>query len=210
MAGTSAEGNGGLRQTLVDTTVRAVADDGLGAVTMRGVARRAGVSHAAPAHHFGDKAGLFTAVATEGFHLLREALRATARRQAGAPAPERLHALGNAYIAFALDHRAHFEVMFRPELLDTADTDYLAAAGDAFAELVSVVDEARAAGWGGPWSTEDLAPLAWALVHGIATLSSQGALTRRSGGRSVRTLANRLGGILVDALRPPEGMGERR
>src|SRR3954451_21225511 len=98
--------HGNLRRVLIDKALEAIADDGVAALSLRDVARRAGVSHAAPAHHFGDKAGVLTAIATEGFELLAGATRA---------ASGDLLDRGLAYIRFAVEHPAHYEVMFRPD-----------------------------------------------------------------------------------------------
>lgn len=190
---------GGLRETLIDATVAAITDDGLAAVTLRGVARRSGVSHAAPAHHFGDKVGLFTAVATEGFRLLTDSLRTTAAAQAGQPARARIRALGMAYVDFAVRHRAHFEVMFRPELLRPTDPAYAAAGAAAFGELMRAVLDAQRQGWATGRDPDDVATMAWALVHGVATLGTQQAL-ERGGTTALRARAQRITGMLVEVL----------
>src|SRR4029453_17310460 len=101
--------HGDLPRALLEAAVEAAAEVGAAAVSLRDLARRAGVSHAAPAHHFGDKAGLLTAVATEGFELLADEL--TDARDTGAD----FLGIGVRYVGFAVDHRAHFEVMYRPD-----------------------------------------------------------------------------------------------
>ncbi|HMG40177.1 MAG TPA: TetR/AcrR family transcriptional regulator [Acidimicrobiales bacterium] len=168
--------DGGGRQALIDATVAAIEEDGLAGVSLRAITRRAAVSHAAPAHHFGDKAGLFTAVAVEGFRdlegRLTEALRA-AREQGPA---ERLQALGVAYVTFATSHRAHFEVMFRPELLRPDDPELLRAGLATFALLRDAVQSAQDDGFGQGWNVDELALAAWALVHGIVQLTTYGVL----------------------------------
>src|SRR5918996_3461075 len=113
--------HGNLRQALLAAAVDAITDVGPAGVSLRDLARRAGVSHAAPAHHFGDKAGLLTAVAAQGYQLLADTL--TAARQRSADFLE----VGVAYVRFAVDHRAHFEVMFRPDLYHPDDPAGLAA-----------------------------------------------------------------------------------
>ncbi len=172
---------GDLRRALLDAAAGAIAQRGVDAVSLRDVARRAGVSHAAPAHHFGDKAGLLTALATEGFLVLADQLR-DARDQAeagGAGDPvEVLSRLGCAYVAFAARHPGHFELMFRPGLFDPTDADFLAAGDLAYAQLVHGVDAARAGGWGRQASRADLVAFAWAHVHGLSALRIQGALSR--------------------------------
>jgi tetracycline repressor-like protein len=102
--------HGDLPRALLDAAIQAILEVGPAAVSLRDLARRAGVSHAAPAHHFGDKAGLLTAVATDGFRRLAATLRETYQ------ATGSFLEVGVAYVRFAVTHRAHFEVMFRPEL----------------------------------------------------------------------------------------------
>lgn len=97
--------HGDLRRALLAAALEAIEEVGPTALSLRDLARRAGVSHAAPAHHFGDKAGLLTALAAQGFDLLAQALV-----QAG----DDLLEAGVAYVDFAVRHRAYFEVMFRP------------------------------------------------------------------------------------------------
>jgi AcrR family transcriptional regulator len=119
------------------------------------------VSHAAPAHYFGDKAGLPTAVATDGFAHLAATLRETYQK-AGS-----FLEVGVAYVRFAVTHRAHFEVMFRPELYRTDDPD-LVHARDAARSLLYPPAAAVA---NSPDGDEVRAAVAaWSLVHGLATL----------------------------------------
>src|SRR5689334_25241030 len=98
--------HGDLRRAILSAALDVIATDGPTALSLRDLARRAGVSHAAPAHHFKDKAGLLTAIAIDGYERLAVAL------EAGSSLLE----LGAAYVRFALDHPAHFEVMFSPDL----------------------------------------------------------------------------------------------
>jgi AcrR family transcriptional regulator len=125
------------------------------------LARRAGVSHAAPAYHFGDKAGLLTAVATDGFERLAATLRETYQTTGS------FLEVGVAYVRFAVTHRAHFEVMFRPELYHTDDSD-LVRARDAARSLLYPPAAALANRPGGDEVRAAVA--AWSLVHGLATL----------------------------------------
>src|SRR5919198_957467 len=100
MTGTRGYHHGDLRRVLLAAVVEAITDPGPGRVNRRDLARGAGVSRAPPAHHFGDKAGLLTALAVQGFELLAEALEG---------AGDDLLALGVAYVGFAVRRRAHFE-----------------------------------------------------------------------------------------------------
>jgi AcrR family transcriptional regulator len=151
--------HGDLRRALFDALAAAVLEVGPAAISLRDLARRAGVSHAAPAHHFGDKRGLLTAFAVEGYGLLDRALS-----EASADFTE----LGIAYIRFALEHQAHFEVMFRPELLRRDDPELLEASRRSSSHLragAANVDSATAS------DDADAATIAaWSLVHGFATL----------------------------------------
>jgi AcrR family transcriptional regulator len=142
--------------------VHAILEVGPAAVSLRDLARRAGVSHAAPAHHFGDKAGLLTAVAADGFERLAATLR-EAYQTTGS-----FLELGVAYVRFALTHRAHFEVMFRPELYHPDDPQLVRARDAARVLLYPPATEAA----NSPDGTGDLRAgvAAWSLVHGLATL----------------------------------------
>lgn len=156
--------HGDLRRALLDAAVAVVAEQGPGAVRLRDLARRAGVSHAAPAHHFGDRAGLLTAVAVEGFGLLAEALEHAA-------ATEDFAEVGVAYVLFADGHPGHFPVMFRSDLLRPADPDLVTARART---TTALRDGARRR-----FGTADRvrALTAWSLVHGLATLVRDGAIT---------------------------------
>ncbi|HEV2778876.1 MAG TPA: TetR/AcrR family transcriptional regulator [Actinophytocola sp.] len=153
--------HGDLRRVVLDTAQRVIAESGPAALNLRDLARRAGVSHAAPAYHFGDKAGLLTAIAVEGYELLADAL---------AEAPGDLRELGVRYVRFALDHPAHFEIMFRPDLYHRDAAEVIAARDRAGRRLRAAVRTARP---GKP----DLARLAaWSLAHGFTMLWRTGNL----------------------------------
>ncbi len=156
--------HGDLRQAVLEGALVAIAADRPAALSLRDVARRAGVSHAAPAHHFGDKAGVLTAIAAEGYVLLADAMMEAMRVGSGD-----LIEVGVAYIRFALERRAHFEVMFEPGLY-RPDDDAVARARAAAAEVLigavrDILPEASDEElWGG-------ALAAWSFAHGFATLT---------------------------------------
>jgi AcrR family transcriptional regulator len=160
--------HGDLRRALLDAAAAAIAEDGPAALSLRDLARRAGVSHAAPAHHFGDKKGLLTALATEGFDGLAAALR-NARAQTGS-----FLEMGVAYVRYATTHRAHFEVMWRPDLYH-ADDAALAAARDRSGEALSSGLSDLPDGQPGA-DVEEAGLAAWSLAHGFATLWLSGSL----------------------------------
>lgn len=156
--------HGNLRDTLLAAATKAIEDNGPTALSLRDLARRAGVSHAAPAHHFGDKAGLLTAIAARGYDLLADEL--------GAAGNDLLEA-GVAYVRFAVHHRACFEVMFQPGLYRTDDPEVDAARRRADQALT----EAVAAAGARPARDAAHAKLAaWSIAHGFAALWTSGAL----------------------------------
>ena len=158
--------HGDLRRALLDEAVAAIAESGPSGWSLRELARRAGVSHAAPAHHFGDRAGLLTAVAAEGFDLLAEAL-------AGAGGD--LLDMGVAYVRFADTHRAHFEVMFRPRLYRADDPKVRAARARTHDVLHGGVRRAV------DGESDTAARAAWSIVHGFAELWLNGTLPAAPG-----------------------------
>jgi len=154
--------HGDLPRALLDAAIQAILEVGPAAVSLRDLARRTGVSHAAPTHHFGDKAGLLTAVAADGFRRLAVTLRETFE------ATGSFLEVGVAYVRFAVTHRAHFEVMFRPELYRTEDPELVRARDAARALLYPPAAEAANRPDGGDDLRAGIA--AWSLVHGLATL----------------------------------------
>ncbi len=159
--------HGNLRRALLDGALSAISEHGPAAMSLRDVARRAGVSHAAPAHHFGDKAGVLTAIATEGFELLTAATHA-ATEQTGS-----LIEGGIAYIHFALEHPAHYEVMFRPDLYHRHDSALIKARDAGTNVLANAVRRSL-----GPDASEqdvlDGVIASWSFAHGFANLWAGG------------------------------------
>jgi AcrR family transcriptional regulator len=191
--------DGDLGRDLIDTALELIAREGPSAVSLRSLARRLGVSHAAPANHFPDKAALFTAIATEGFELLAAAIEdAVGQLGPDATAGQRLGAAGRAYTSFAAGHRAYFEVMWQRDLLHKDDPE-LAAAGDVtFALLLGGVRDAQAEGWAAGTDPHTVAYLAWSVVHGLAALWLGGSLQRAQ--RPFDELAGEVGALLGSAL----------
>jgi AcrR family transcriptional regulator len=167
-----------LQRTVLDASVALIHERGVSALSMREVARRAGVSHQAPYHHFGDREGILAAIAVEGFTALREGM-VKSIAAIGDPA-DRLTAVGGSYVDFALRNPAHFQLMFRSDVVDPSRHPALKRCADAaFDLLVAVVSEVvEARGRGQPLP---LAVAAWALAHGLATLTIEGKLQRRLG-----------------------------
>lgn len=177
--------HGALRQAMIAAAEEVLAERGLGGFTLRECARRAGVSPAAPAHHFGNLTGLLTAIATLGFDDLATAMEA-AVAAAQAERRSRLAAIARAYVETALANPGRFRVVFGQRGMDRQDPAFRAAATRAFSILVREVRLSR--GLAPPSSQQEkpaaeaLAPdlpevlLAWSAVHGFATLLIDGAL----------------------------------
>jgi AcrR family transcriptional regulator len=160
--------HGDLRSAILTEAARLVAERGADGVSLRELARSAGVSHAAPAHHFTDRRGLFTALATQGFRSLAEAL---------AQARGNFTDAALAYVRFALEHPGHYRVMFDRSLLDAADTELAAAESAAGAELSRGVATLRDPNARADPAAAQLA--AWSLVHGFSMLWLNDAVNDR-------------------------------
>ena len=168
--------HGDLRRALLDAALAVLTEADARALTLREVARRAGVTHAAPYRHFTDKEALLSAVAEEGFRMLTEEMKA-AQREASADPVERLESLGVGYVRFALRHPAHFQVMFGPDLTWDEQMRTLEEAADcSFQLLLDSVEAGQAAGKLRAGDPLPLGLLAWSTVHGLALLLVHGNL----------------------------------
>lgn len=204
--------HGALRETLIEATEALLAERGADGFSLREVARRAGVSPAAPAHHFGDAGGLLTVVARLGFEALAEALQA-GDASGGADARTALRAQGLAYVHFALRHPGRFRLMFRPGQLhaDAALERHAAAAFEVLARGVrraaGVADAARMR----PAHWHAVTAL-WSLVHGYAHLAIAGKFAPLAGEDALDAFVQRslapildatVSGLLTQAARAP-------
>lgn len=162
--------HGALRDALLEAAEKIVRRDGVDALTLRAAARAAGVSHAAPAHHFKDLSGLLTEMAIVGFRRFR------AYVERAAVEPDRKPWFGaRAYVSFAIDNPGVFLLMFRSENLDSRNSALQQERLSAFA----VLTEARGITDKKP-NVEQLGELtaSWALTHGFAMLYIDGRLKR--------------------------------
>lgn len=171
--------HGTLRDALLQATDDILSERGAEGFTLREAAKRAGVSAAAPGHHFGSAAGLLTEVAIAGFEELTRVLRQAAATES-APAA-RLRAQGMSYVRFALAYPGRFQLMFRHDLL-LPDDDRLRAAGQAaLCELEASIrayfekDEMEADI--GEECTRATLLGVWSTVHGFAHLALDGKFT---------------------------------
>jgi len=157
--------HGDLRSALLGSASEILEEQGLGALSLREVARRAGVSHNAPYRHFPDRDSLLAELAAEGFRQLGEAMAATQGRE-----------MGEAYVRFALEHPSRFRLMFGGQLKLRQHAVLAEAAKKTYDSLVGAF-RAQA----GVADPEKAAAAAWSLVHGLAQLLLDGHFEQRGG-----------------------------
>lgn len=192
--------HGDLRRAIVRASAELLEAGGLEMLSIREVARRVGVTHAAPYHHFPDRAALLRAVAEEGFAALS---RTMAREQDGAvDAAGRLSRCGTGYVLFAVESPGLFRLMFRPELTGIAASSDSPAVEEAWRILEDAVRDCQETGVAPPVPTRLLSTLCWSAVHGLASLAIDGPLRSARGGRaaSVGELASSVTGLLSELL----------
>jgi AcrR family transcriptional regulator len=163
--------HGALRDALLEAAERVLERDGLSGLTLRAVAREAGVSHAAPTHHFGDLAGLVSELAAIGFRQFNEAMAAATAT--GSTLLEKAMARAKAYVAYAQANPGMYLLMFRTERLDMSRPSLHEAAEAAFAGLTGAIGADRHEQiHEQALSLEQAAAIAraWSLVHGFSML----------------------------------------
>lgn len=161
--------HGNLRAALLTAAVELVKEQGPDAVSVREVARRAGVSSGAPFRHFADKTALMTAVAEEGLSRLSAALEETVADAPDDPSA-RFRAMGVAYVRFAVRHPGHFRVMHRPEYHGSLRK----SSGVWRERMRALIVAGQAAGTIRPGDPEAMMITAQALVYGVARLFVDG------------------------------------
>jgi len=170
--------HGDLHEALLKAAVTVLERDGLAGLTLRAVAREAGVSHAAPTHHFGDLTGLLSELAAIGFRQFNTAM--VAARASETLPPMKALAGAKAYVAYAQAHPGMYGLMFRTERLDMSRPSLCEAADTAFAGLAGAVAATRHEEIdGAALSLQQAAAIAraWSLVHGFTMLLLDGRLS---------------------------------
>lgn len=164
------------RERIVQASVELIREQGLSALSMREVARRAGVSHQAPYYYFADREAIIGAIAEQGFRAMREYVERSAPAPDAAP-HEAILAAGRAYLEFAFERPAHFRVMFRPELVTHERHPKVLGEGiDACDTFFRIVKNAAAAGLPVAPGADAFFLLCWSVVHGLACLVLDGPL----------------------------------
>ncbi|MET7572329.1 TetR/AcrR family transcriptional regulator [Streptomyces sp. NPDC005492] len=190
-----AEAVAGLRDRLVDVGVELVAGEGAQALTLREIARRAGVSHGAPRRYFPTHLELLSAIARRGFAELGERAAGVIRDGTASPR-EQVAALGRVYLEFALGNPGMYELMFRHDLLESGHLGLRDSSLPLFGVLVDLVGRARPGADARP-----VAGALWANLHGIAQLWSWGSLQLATGAEDFVPLLR----SALDAHLGPEG-----
>jgi AcrR family transcriptional regulator len=194
--------HGDLRQQLLIAAEEIILERGVDGFTLREAARRAGVSPAAPAHHFKDARGLLTEVALLGFRDFGKALE-TADEAGGTDPTRRLQELARAYVRFALENPARFQLMFRHDKHDHSNEEFVSVAGHSYNVLERVIRAAT-----NTLPDQELAPdsyglllAMWSLVHGFSHLALGGELNLRDVKTSEKS-ASEAKARIVDSLLP--------
>jgi AcrR family transcriptional regulator len=191
--------HGDLPNALRQAAAEVLGERGVGGFSLREVARRAGVSHTAPAHHFGDVRGLLTSVAAEGFEALEHDTTAAAARHDDPV--EQLMAIGEAYVNLARSHPAHCAVMFRTDIVDQDDGRLQQCGLGAYGVLertVQAVIEDR--GLSDDVALDDVTWMCWSTMQGLVELESKfNTLRAMRDGEAVSTreLVRRFTSIIV-------------
>lgn len=169
-----------LPRALLEAAGRLVAREGAANASLRAIAREAGVSHAAPYHHFEDRESLLAGVAASGFDALGTAMERAAKESRARDPLDRMQAAGVAYVAFAVENPEIYRLMFGGLLTDRTRHPGLKEAADrAFGQLTGLPGGAA-----GPGPTDGPSPVAvaaWSTVHGLAFLLIEGLLPGRVG-----------------------------
>ena len=192
--------HGNLFSVLLDSAEQELIERAIEGFSLRGVAKRANVSHAAPAHHFGDANGLLTALAARGFERFIQRQRDFRQRAPSDPRAQ-LEASGVGYVVFALENPAIFRLMFSSDRPDFNDPDLQQVAESAFEELVEHVrgvTEDKSSPKKDSAMMLDVAA-AWAVAHGLADLLVAGRLNTL-GSLAPRTRDRRIAAIIGRAI----------
>jgi AcrR family transcriptional regulator len=169
--------HGDLKNALIEAGAEILAEEGVKGLSLRKVASRAGVSHAAPYAHFADKQALIAAISTEGYRKLYERIAAAVERFQGDPLRQLFEA-GWAYVGFALDAPAHFKVTVSGVVEKEKEYPaFVEMSMKSFGLVVQIVAACQAAGALKPGAPDVLAVSVWSLVHGFASLLIEGQIS---------------------------------
>jgi AcrR family transcriptional regulator len=192
--------HGDLRAGLIDAATEIVEKEGVMALSLRGVARKAGVSQTAPYHHFSDKEALLAAVAETGFQGLSQAMEKAEHE--GLSSGERMVALGRTYVSFATSNPGRFRLMFGPLIREKLTYPDLLVSSAKSLEMIRGAVELRRQDVGATIGNVEADTMAaWSIVHGLATLLIDSGFNAESMGAETQdALVERVTGALVTGL----------
>lgn len=200
--------HGALRGALIEEALGLIREQGPEGFTLRELARRLGVSHAAPYRHFADRRALITAVAALGCDELAAAIRG-GLDAAGPDLRARFLGAGYAYVRFALDKPAHFRAMFGSPEVDTGDAGYSEARARCWGILIGFIGDGQRAGLLVEGEAEVIATPVWAMHHGLACLAATGAWDEH-GPAALKEIVDGAHAALLDGLLVRGGEGGGR
>jgi AcrR family transcriptional regulator len=193
--------HGNLRRELLDRAAVVITEQGVEALSLRALAQQLGVSHAAPARHFRDKADLLRALAKEGFQKITEHVLAEA--DAAGPDPlERYVALGRSFVRFSQQYPAYYKISIHPEVMAQADDELREFHRVRSEMLFDVARKAQAAGWLKGEDIETVVAFSFAAVRGLAAVLSDKLFMRGMGMVDRDALIERAIRLIVDPLNP--------
>jgi AcrR family transcriptional regulator len=193
--------HGNLKRVLMDEALKQIGASGVDSVSMRSLAREAGVSHQAPYSHFADRTDLLHALAHEGMALMDESM--AAGEEAAGPDPgKRLAAIGKAYVTFAVEHPDYYAAMNLPEFSDpTCHPDPDPDQANTWERMQRAVVDCQAAGELPAGDVVVYGVYLWSLVHGLASLWTEGPLRYMpQGSEGIEPMADAVLGACMESL----------
>ncbi len=193
--------HGNLRETLIEVAMKLLAERGVAALSLREVAKAAGVSHGAPYRHFKDKQALLEAIAAEGFRHIRDACRQAVAHYPGDPRRQ-LEDAGTEYLLYVSRHREVSHLMFSGFLaLDASGEGLRQVADESFQALVEIIENGKTAGLYGDRDTMDLTLASLSAVHGLSLLIGGGLLKHGPlSDMETRALGSRVSAVLMEGM----------
>jgi AcrR family transcriptional regulator len=169
--------HGDLKNSLIQAGIEILSKEGIGGLSLRKVARKAGVSHAAPYAHFADRRALIAAISTEGYRKLYERIEAIASEYANEPARQLVEAAW-AYVQFALDDPDHFKITLSGVVEKERDYPaFVEMSRKNFAAVVQIIEACQAGGVLDEGPSDLMAVSVWSLVHGLVSLILEGQVS---------------------------------
>ncbi len=165
--------HGNLRQALIDAAIQFIRHYGAEKMSLRAIAREVGVSQSAPYRHFEDKNALVSAIASQGFELLRDDMRRNFQENKGEPL-KALKLTGISYVTFAYHHPEMYRLMFGQRSSQFDGSELKSTHSEGYCVLREIIDLGKESGTFRPYDTDMLALAAWSTVHGVSSLILDG------------------------------------